>query len=350
MQVAMQANIHKQGEKMNATMKLLTLGALAVVFTSFQPAYARQDADEVEESAPKKKSGKKAPQVSKMYVAIDKFENKANVDANQFGTIRARIQQAVVGTRKFEVLEREQMKNALSEQNLIASGMTNGDDEHAPEAGKMKAAGYVIYGNVLFYGIDQSQSIAGGAGSASMRTKVELQIKITSAETGKILASKSIIGIGQQSRQATADTQPGGNMQEQCEREAVAQAAHLVVDALRDLVYPAKIIKVGKKSVTINMTNEEVAEDDLFDVFEEGDEIVDDDTGAVTRVDGDEVGRIRIKRPGPQSSTAVPDDEDKLDLKDLEVGYIVRRVSEATLKKEKAKRKRERNSIFEERF
>ena len=290
-----------------------------------------------------------APATRRMFVAIDKFDNKAGVSANQFDTIRTRIQQAVVGTRKFEVLEREQMKNALSEQTLMAAGMTNADDDDAPQAGKMKPAGYVIYGNVLFYGIDESQGSAGGAGASSMRTKVELQIKITSAETGKILASKSVIGIGQQSRLSTPASSTSGNIREQCEREAVAQASHFVVDALRDVCYPAKVVKVGKKSVTINMTNEEVKEGDLFDVIEAGEEIFDPDTGASLGSDGEEIGRIEIKRPGPQTSSAVPAD-DSLELKDIEVGYIVRRVSEETLRKEKSKAKAKKNADFEARF
>lgn len=290
-----------------------------------------------------------APGESRMYVAVDKFDNKAGVAANQFETIRTRIQQAVIGTRKFQVLEREQLKNALSEQNLMAAGMTNAADENAPEAGKMKPAGYVIYGNILFYGLDQSVAAAGGAGADSIRTKVELQIKITSAETGKILASKSVIGVGSQTRLRAANTESAGNMQEQCEREAVNQASHLVVDALRDVCYPAKIVKVGKKSVTVNMTDEECAEGDLFDVIEAGEEITDPDTGASLGSEGEDIGRIRIKRAGPKVSTAVPADDD-LGLEDIKVGYIVRRVSEETLKKEKAKAKKKRNDAFEARF
>lgn len=339
---------------MNTMMKLLGMGALALMF-AVEPAFARDDAedDDTEEVAPKKKSKKSkkqkgAPVITRMYVAIDKFDNKANVEANQFNTIRTRIQQAVVGTRKFEVLEREQMKNALSEQTLAAAGLTNGEDDDAPEAGKMKAAGYVIYGNILFYGIDQSQGVSGGAGASSMRTKVELQIKITSAETGKILAEKSVIGIGQESRIQTAASSTSGNIKEQCERAAVAEAAHYVVDALRDVCYPAKVVRVGKKNVTINMTNEEVEVDDLFDVIEAGEEIFDPDTGTSLGNEGDEVGRVRISRTGPKVSTAEPVDD--LDLDDIEVGYIIRRVSQDVLKKEKQKAKKKRNDAFEARF
>lgn len=396
---------------MKTLMKLLALGSLAVLCTS-NPVCAGEGNGRVGQAS-RKGEGRKPPVASRMYVAIDKFNNTAGITANQFNTIRARIQQAVIGTRKFQVLEREQLKNVLSEQNLIAAGVTNGEDEDAPASGKLKAAGYVIYGNVLFYGRDQSRATYGGGGdSNNMRVKVELQVKITSAETGRILASKSVIGIGQQSRIGTyrqlsmpqssrmtvsssssretataavsspvlgggaqmqntredvtqvtqydnipssqnfpteGDFQTGGNILEQCEREAVAQAAHFVVDALRDVCYPAKIVRVGKGSVSINMTNEEVAEDDLFDVIEAGEEIIDPDTGASLGNEGDEIGRIRITRPGPLISKAVPADDD-LDLKDIEVGYIVRRVSEETLKKERAKAKKRRSDEFEARF
>lgn len=322
---------------MNKTAKMITICGLAIV-SMVGSAFAEK----------KSNAAKSAPAVNRMYVAIDKFDNKAGANINQLNTLRSRIQQAVVGTRKFEVLEREQLKNALSEQTLMASGMTNGDDEDAPTPGKMKAAGYVIYGNVLFYGIDQSASSAGGAGSASLRTKVEVQIKITSAETGKVLAMKSVIGVGQQSRMSTATSSSSGNLQEQCERDAVAQASHMVVDALRDVCYPAKVIKVGKKSITINMTNEEVEVDDLFDVIEAGEEMFDPDTGASLGCDGEEIGRIRIKRPGAQTSTAEPVDD--LELDDIEVGCILRRVSMETIQREKAKAKKKRNDAFEARF
>lgn len=317
-----------------STMKKLALGALAVAATALTASAESEAAS--------------APAVRRMFVAIDKFDNKAGVEAHQFDTLRTRIQQAVVGTRKFEVVEREQLKNALSEQNLVAAGMTNGDDADAPEAGKLKAAGYVLYGNILFYGIDQSEAVGGGAGASSLRTKVELQLKITSAETGKLLAAKSVIGIGEQSRLTTAAAETSGNIREQCEREAVAQAAHRVVDALRDVCYPAKVVKVGKRSVVINMTNEEVAEGDLFDVIEAGEEMFDPDTGASLGSDGEDIGRVEIKRPGAKTSTAVPVGD--LSLDDIEEGFVVRRVSDETLRKERAKAKKKRNDAFEARF
>ena len=283
-----------------------------------------------------------------MVVAINKFENNSSAPDGVFETIRARVQQCVVGARKFEVVEREQLKAAMSEQNLVASGLTDGEDADAPEAGKMKAASYIIYGNVLYCGKDKSGGSSEGVASATVKSKVELQIKITNGETGKILAQKSAIGYGVDKAMATAEFSSSTG---QGRRDAIDEACHMAADALRDVAYPAKVIKVGKKDITINMTDEEVKEDDVFDVIEADEPMVDPDTGAFLGFGGDDVGRVVISRVGPQVSKAKPLDD--LELDDLDTDehtYILRRVSKATLKKEAKKASQKKKAAFESRF
>lgn len=333
-------------------MKLSLMGLLAFAFAA-PPAYAKDAEDEdTEEVAPKKKkakkSKKKAPEATRMVVAINKFENKSDAPDNVFETIRARVQQCVVGARKFEVVEREQLKAAMSEQTLVASGVTDGEDADAPEAGKMKAASYIIYGNVLYCGTDKSGGSAEGVASAVVKSKVELQIKITNGETGKILTQKSAIGYGVDKAMATAEfkSSTGQGM-----RDAIDEACHMAADALRDVAYPAKVIKIGKKDITINMTDEEVKEEDVFDVIEADEPMTDPDTGAFLGYDGDDVGRVTISRTGPQVSKAKPMDD--LELDDLDTDehtYILRRVSKATLKKEAKKASQKKKAAFESRF
>lgn len=333
-------------------MKLSLMGLLAFAFVA-PSAYAKDAEDEdTEEVAPKKKkakkSKKKAPEATRMVVAINKFENKSDAPDSVFETIRARVQQCVVGARKFEVVEREQLKAAMSEQTLVASGVTDGEDADAPEAGKMKAASYIVYGNVLYCGTDKSGGSAEGVASAVVKSKVELQIKITNGETGKILTQKSAIGYGIDKAMATAEfkSSTGQGM-----RDAIDEACHLAADALRDVAYPAKVIKVGKKDITINMTDEEVKEEDVFDVIEADEPMTDPDTGAFLGYDGDDVGRVTISRTGPQVSKAKPMDDLALDDIDTdEHTYILRRVSKATLKKEAKKASQKKKAAFESRF
>ncbi|MCR5414742.1 MAG: CsgG/HfaB family protein [Kiritimatiellae bacterium] len=334
-------------------LKLSLLGLLSLSFVATEVYAQDEDDEDTEEVAPKKKKGKKAKKAeaapSRMLVAINKFENKSDAPDSVFETIRARVQQCVVGARKFEVVEREQLKAAMSEQNLVASGLTDGEDPDAPEAGKLKAASYIIYGNVLYCGTDKSDGSSEGVASAVVKSKVELQIKITNGETGKILTQKSAIGYGVDKAMATEGfaSSTGQGM-----RDAIDEACHLAADALRNVAYPAKIIRVGKKNVTINMTDEEVKEDDVFDVIQVDGPLTDPDTGAFLGYDGDEIGRVKITRTGPMTSKAEPY-EDSLDLSELdtdECTYTLQRVSKATLKKEAKKKSQKKKAAFESRF
>ena len=334
--------------------KFMMMGVLAFSFAA-TPVFSADDADDdTVEEAPKKakkkakKNKKKEQGPVRMVVAINKFENKSGVDAQQIETIRARVQQCVVGARKFEVVEREQLKAAMSEQTLAAAGQTDSEDPDTPEAGKLKAASYIIYGNVLYCGADKAAGASEGVASAVAKSKVEIQIKITNGETGKILTQKSAMGFGIDRSMATANFKSSSG---QGMRDAIDEACHMAADALRDVAYPAKVIKVGKKDITINMTDEEVKEEDVFDVIEADEPMTDPDTGESLGYDGDDVGRVQISRVGPKLSKATPMDD--LDLDDLDTDehtYILRRVSKATLKKEAKKASQKRKAAFESRF
>lgn len=339
--------------------KLMMMGVLAFSFAA-APVFAVDDADDDEtaEEAPKKskkkakKSKKKEQAPVRMVVSINKFDNKSEVNSKEIDLIRSRVQQCVVGTRKFEVVEREQLKAVMSEQNLAAAGHTDTEDVNAPEAGKMKAAAYVIYGNVLYCGVDKAGSAHNGVSSAISKYKVELQIKITNGETGRLVTEKSVTGFGIDRQISTQDLKTSFSAHGM--RDAVDEACHMAVDVLRDVAYPAKVVKVAKKGLILNMTNEEVKEGDVFDLIEADEMSVDPDTGASLGYDGDDIGRVEITRVGPQTSYAKPTKKSKIDLdEDIDLDehvYIVRRVSKATLLKERKEGKDAIQNNFEDRF
>ena len=337
-------------------LKLAFAGLLA--FSVAAPAaYANDDggaaaaAESPKKAKKARKSRKNAPQATRMVVAIEKFENKSTAADSLFATIRSRVQQCIVGARKFEVVEREQIKAAMSEQKLAGRGATESEnDAGAPEAGKMKAASYIVYGTVLYCDKETAGGTSEGVSSAVVKYKVELQIKITDGETGRILTQKSAIGYGVDKAMATSEFKSAAG---QGMRDAIDEACHMAADALRDVTYPARIVRVGKKSVTVNMTGEEVREGDVFDVIAAEDLGIDKDTGAWLGFDGDDVGRVTITRTGPQTSRAEPAEGSDIDLSDLDTDenlYILRRVGKATLKREAKKASRKRKAAFESRF
>ncbi len=336
-------------------MKLSLMGLLVLSFAT-PVAYAKDTDDgDTEEVAPKKKakkSKKKASEATRMFVAIEKFVNKSDAPDAQFEIIRARVQQCVVGSRKYRVVEREQIKAAMSEQTLAAAGWTNADDASAPEMGKMKASGFVIYGTVLYFGKDKAGGASEGVASSIEKSKVELQVKITDAETGETLTEKSVMGFGTDKAIATEGYQ---SLTGQGMRDAIDEACHMAADLLREASYPAKIVSVNDESVLINMTNEEVKEGDVFDVIDAKDLGRDEDTGARLGLGGRTIGRIKIESTGSQTSTAEPTERKgkMLDLEDLDTDehmYILRRVSKDKLRREARERHQKEKDRFKDRF
>lgn len=283
---------------------------------------------------------------AQMIVSIDKFENEANAPSEYFHTLRSRITDNIINTRKFEVVERQRLSSVLSERKLAASGATTEDT--APEADQLKGAAYILYGSVLSLGMDRSQTDVVGLSSAKSTAKVEIQLRIASAETGKILSSKTIVGEKSQSRMAGDSQRESGNVDEQALTDAIRDAAQKVTEALTDLAFPSKIVRVGGDSVTLNLTQEQTSVGVIYDVFKIGDEIIDEETGESYGADEELVGRIQITRTSPRTSVAVPYGSSTLD--QFENNMIARRVSEDEIKKEKATQKRANNQKFESRF
>ena len=271
----------------------------------------------------------------KAYVAISKFEDRVTSNyydrhfrLQQIDNIRQRITDAVVNTRKFEVIERERIADILKEHSLKEGGVTadDKDDPNTPETGKIKSVGYIMYGAVLSLGENAAAAAVGGGAAQTVSFKTEIQIRLTDVETGKILASKTVQGVGKATKTVGAGMATDGNLAEQALRDACQDASTKVVAMLMELAFPAKIIKVGRKDITINVTEEMCKLGEVWEVIETGDELTDPDTGESLGSEEEEVGLVKITKPGPKFSKAEPFDNPDL-LDDLEEGMLVRRVT-----------------------
>lgn len=274
------------------------------------------------------------PQPSRLIVSIGKFDNKAGLSAGHVELLGARIRQRVAGTRKFDVFDREQIKQALREQALAAAGVTKAEDSGAPDLTKMKAASHLIYGSIVDAGVDMATRAVGDMVVRQWTARLEIALKVTEVSTGRILIAKSVKGT--QSVASVAGS--GGNDESRAMRAAIDEVSHGVATVLRDLFCPAKIIASTESSVTIDMNDEEVETGDLFDVIEVGKDIVDPDTRLSIPSVGPVVGRIRVDHAGAQISQCSPaeytDKREKsrsmTDLSEIDLDrqrYLIRRVS-----------------------
>ena len=342
----------KRGEKSELTTMWLKYAAMfAMLLTfGFHACCAQEslgDGGNIEKVVPNKSNAvkdKKMPsEPTRTIVFIGKFENKSDARDSVLETISARLRQYIVGARKFEVIDREHLKEMLRAEALAAAGVLDGEGAEAPESGKIKTAHYCIYGTVLDCGVEMSNTKFMGDELAFVKSRVEIVFKITNSETGKILAQKTAIGSGVYRLLATSESKSVSTGQVM--RDAIDEACHMAADAFRDIAYPVKVIKVGKKDITINMTEEEVEEGDVFDVIESDEPVIDPDTGAFLGFDGDDIGRVVVTRTGPQTSRATPVDGGELNIKDLDTDkhtYILRRVSKAMLMKDMKEQARRR--------
>lgn len=338
--------------KLKDLMKYFALAIVSCACVSGQLLAADKADDDEEEEAPKPPAA-----AQRMVVSVGKFETKikggredangnfsGTVDSQQIETLRTRIQNRVVGTRKFEVTERQQLKQLLAELMLADSGVTNVDDAGVPQPGMLKAAVYTLYGSILSWNFLERDGGGEGVSAKTKTARIELQLKIADVETGKILADKIVTEYGF-SKKMTAGGAIGHASTDVAMRDAIDNVAAVAVDTLRDHCYPAKIVRVGKRSVTVNLTEDEVKEGDVFEVVEAAKPIRDPDTGTYLGCDGDEIGRVEITSTGPMTSKAEPIEKPiikrkrlvkkvELDLEDVAVGYLLRRVSPAKLKQE----------------
>ncbi len=320
-------------------LKLSLMGLLAFSFVSFE-AYA--NGNRAVQKAKTENWHAKSPSQSCISVAIGKFENSGNAPDEISRGIRTRIQQCVVGTMKFNVQEREHLKEAMRGRALNTGGVTNGEDDDVPVVIKIKPASYVVYGKVLSYNADKHVADISDVAYAFVKSTIELQVKIVDVKTARILSAKTVVGHGL-GKVVVADSVKSSAGQGM--RDAIDEASHAVADWLRDVfAFPAKVLKVEKTEITVDMNETEVKEGDVFDVIAEGGVIVDPDSGAALEIDGKCVGRVVITRPGSRMSKAEPVDGGRLSLEKIDThkhAYKLRRVTTAAMINEARRRARQ---------
>ena len=261
---------------------------------------------------------------AKEVVGVEQFQPLQNckIDEGALQNIRNRVLDGVLNSRKFEVVERVQLKTVLKEQALVDAGLTEGK---APESNKLKAAGYVMYGTVIRCGTEKLTA----NNIKAFRADVEIQLRFANAETGRILAVKTVKGS-----EVKSAILAGGDarLEDDALNAAILSAAKDAANALVELAFPTTVLSVNSRFVTVNLTVEQCVEGEVFEVFELGDELKDPQTGDSLGFDEDLIGKVVVSRPGPKVTKCVVAEGTKLD--EIEKGMILRRVPKKAAEQE----------------
>ena len=236
---------------------------------------------------------------AKPVVFIDKFVPNGGCQTTEANVqnLNDRIVGAVTSSRKYEVVERENLAKIQQELKLVDAGLTEGA---APESNALKAAGYCIYGKILQFRNFSREATAGDLKIRNVIGTVELQIRIVNIANSRVLAAKTV--KVEKSRSQTNATASSQDIELEVMTEATSEAVRLVVEKLNDVAYPVYVLSANSRFVIGNVTEDLVRVGDVWEVFVLGDELKDPQSGEVLGFDEDLIASVRVSRPGPKTT------------------------------------------------
>ena len=262
-------------------------------------------------------------------VSIEKFTARAGsgATAREIELIHDEMVNLIRNTRKFAVVEREQMKAFLDEQGRVDAGLTDGE---GPRSNMLRAAGYLVYGTIQRAEVSHREIALAGGAQVSAEAQVELLLKFSNAESLDVLGTKKAKGKASKILpMALTDVE---TLKRDLCAQAVGEACRDAVNAFVERAYPTKVLSVNDRFVTVNLTDEQTAIGDEYEIYALGDPLIDEDTGENLGYDEELIGRAVVSRKAGKTSKLEPVSGMSLDR--VEKGMVLRKVSREQKAKE----------------
>jgi curli biogenesis system outer membrane secretion channel CsgG len=227
-------------------------------------------------------------------------------------------------TRKFDVVGRSDLNDALKEQDLGASG--NVDAKTAAQAGKLTGAKYLLVTTVDDYQDYVEKATFEGTGRSATKRVFRLSVvgKVYDSSTGKLLESVNFQTGNDTFKQIQEERNysvKDGELSDEMMVAVSRDMAQKIANRIADVIFPAKVLLKRDKEVTINRgEGGGVAVGDTFNVFALGEELIDPDTKESLGREEAKVGRVKITQVNPKTSTA-----EILDDTGIDKGAILRK-------------------------
>jgi curli biogenesis system outer membrane secretion channel CsgG len=240
----------------------------------------------------------------KKRVAVINFEDKAGYGHNVGRGVSDMLVTSLVESKKFIVIEREELDEILKEQGLGQSGLVT--PQSAAKVGQLLGLQRIITGSVTEFGSKQNK-VGGGFGGFNLgvsttTARVTVDIRIINVNTGEITMAKSAEGedsstgldnVGIQdidfhNSDTWDNTQLGI-----ASREAIGQCVEFIVEDMQGLPWEGKIIKVSGTVIYMKPGSKGGVEPGMeFAVYRPGEELIDPDTGISLGSEETKIGTI----------------------------------------------------------
>lgn len=214
----------------------------------------------------------------------------------------------VNATRKFDVVGRSDLADVIKEQDLGASG--NVDSKTAAKSGKLAGAKYLLVATVDDFDDYIEKATFAGTGQTATKRVFRFSIvgKLYDSTTGKLIESANFQTGNDEFKQIQMDrnyTEKNGELSDEMMVGIARSMAEKIALHIADVIVPAKVLIKRDNIVTINRgEGGGVAEGDVFNVFAQGEELKDPDTGESLGREEVKVGQVKISQVNAKTSQA----------------------------------------------
>ena len=270
----------------------------------------------------------------KKRIAVSRFADRSGGGYSHVGDgVADMLTTALVKSGKFIVIERAEFDKILDEQKLGQAGVVT--PESAPKVGKALGVELLVIGSVSEFGTKENTISGGismfGGGVTKKTARAAVDVRLVNTTTGEVVVAETETGTesttGLSVRYEDMDFSNVSNWNDtdigKACREAVDDCVKLIANNMAKVPWSGKVLKVNADGTLLMKPGSEgnVEIGDEFEIFREGEEMKDPDTGASMGSEETKVGSIKVVEDalkGKASKAKITDG------KDIKVGDIVR--------------------------
>lgn len=211
-------------------------------------------------------------------------------------------------TRKFDVVGRSDLSDIIKEQDLGASG--NVDAKTAAKSGKLAGAKYLLVATVDDFQDYLERAVFEGTGQTATKRVFRFSVvaKIYDSSTGKLLETANFQTGNDEFKQIQMErsyTVKSGELSDEMMVAIARDMAEKIAVHVADVIFPAKVLIKRDNVVTINRgEGGGVSVGEVFNVYAQGEELKDPDTGEVLGREEVKVGKVKISQVNAKMSQA----------------------------------------------
>ena len=246
----------------------------------------------------------------KKRVAVVSFTDKARYGHNIGSGIADMLVTSLVESKKFIVIERNELNKIMQEQGLGMSGAVTA--QSAAKVGKLLGVELIITGSVTEFGTKKDK--IGGAlsklsgfnlGISSETARSVVDIRLINTTTGEIVtassaegeeSSKSLDNVGVSGINFRNSSTWDKTILGKAARKSVSKCVEIIVDGMESLPWQGKIIKANADGTVFMKPGSRagVTPGMKFSVYRPGEELIDPDTGISLGSEEMMIGKVEV--------------------------------------------------------